>query len=420
MIGAVADDLTGATDVAAAFRSAGLRVGLFFGGIDAADSTDGLDAVVVGLKTRTVPAADAVERSAQAARTLVAHGCDQIFFKYCSTFDSSPAGNIGPVSDALAAELRSGPVVFAPTTPVQGRTVYQSHLFVGDVLLSDSPMRDHPLTPMTDADLRHVLQAQATRRVGSIPLQVVRTGGDAVAAALRAAQTEGIEDVIVDAVDDLDLDTVAAAVRTSPLVTGAAGLAAALARAHASASTADADDLDTDERLDDARTVAALAGSCSARTREQVARWRQSRPAFWLDPVATPDSAALAEAALSWFDTVRDDGVPLIYSTTDPDTLRRAQAALGAAHAAEIVETALGLVAVGLVRRGVDRLIVAGGETSGEVVRALGIGHGRVGAQAAPGVPWIFTESPAPLAVLLKSGNYGDADLLVRAAQVNP
>ena len=418
MIGAIADDLTGATDVAAAFRSAGLRVGLFFGGIDAEDDLDDLDAVVVGLKTRTVPAADAVAQSSGAARALQAHGCDQIYFKFCSTFDSSPAGNIGPVSDALAADVPAGPIVFAPTTPVQRRTVYQAHLFVGDVLLSDSPMRDHPLTPMTDPDLRRVLQAQTARRVGAIPLQTVREGGAAIVAELARLHALGIDDVIVDAVDDRDLDEIAAAVRTSPLVTGAAGLAAALGRAHASAATMTADDLDTAARLNTARRVAVLAGSCSARTREQVARWREHRPAFWLDPVATPDSTALADAALAWFDAQRDDGA-LIYSTADPDTLQRAQTALGAAHAAEIVETALGLVAVGLVHRGVDRLIVAGGETSGEVIRALGIRHGRVGDEAAPGVPWIFAESPAPLAVLLKSGNYGDADLLVRAAEAH-
>ncbi|MEQ6897074.1 3-oxo-tetronate kinase [Microbacterium sp. KR10-403] len=419
MIGAIADDLTGATDIAAAFRSAGLRVGLYFDGIDADADVAGLDAAVVGLKTRTVPAADAVAQSSRAARALRAHGCGQIYFKFCSTFDSSPAGNIGPVSDALADDLSAGPVVFAPTTPVQRRTVYQGHLFVGDMLLSNSPMRDHPLTPMTDPDLRRVLQAQTARRVGSIPLQTVREGGSAVAAELARLDALGIDDVIVDAVDDRDLDAIAAAVRTSPLVTGAAGLACALGRAHASAATRADDDLDTDARLSTARTVAALAGSCSARTREQVARWRESRPAFWLDPVATPDSAALADGALAWFDAVPDGGA-LIYSTTDPETLHRAQAALGTARAAQIVETALGLVAVGLVRRGVDRLIVAGGETSGEVVRALGIGQGRVGAEAAPGVPWIFTDAPAPLAVLLKSGNYGDADLLVRAAQVQP
>lgn len=419
MIGAIADDLTGATDVAAAFRSAGLRVGLFFGGIDPADDTDGLDAVVVGLKTRTVPAAEAVETSTQAARTLVAHGCEQLYFKYCSTFDSSPAGNIGPVADALASELGAGPVVFVPTTPVQQRTVYQGHLFVGDVLLSASPMRDHPLTPMTDPDLRRVLQEQTTRQVGWIPLQAAREGEAAITTRLRRAHANGIDDLIVDAVDDHDLDAIAAAVRTSRLVTGAAGLAAALGRAHASSSPAVIDDVDTAARLEAARTVAALAGSCSARTREQVARWRQTRPAFWLDPVATPDSTALAEAALSWFDGVRDEGAPLIYSTAEPETLHRAQETLGTARAAAIVETALGLVAIGLVRRGVDRLIVAGGETSGEVVRALGIGHGRVGAEAAPGVPWIFAESPTPLAVLLKSGNYGDADLLARAAEVH-
>ncbi|UUT34563.1 3-oxo-tetronate kinase [Microbacterium elymi] len=417
----MADDLTGATDVAAAFGSAGLRVGLFFGGIDDDASSADLDVVVVGLKTRTVPAADAVSAALAATRALIARGCAQVFFKYCSTFDSTPAGNIGPVADALATELGAGPVVFAPTTPVQGRTVYQGHLFVGDVLLSESTLRDHPLTPMTDARLPRVLAAQTVHGVGLVDLAVVRTGSAAIEERIAAQAACGREFVIVDAVDDDDLDAIAHAVRNRPLVTGAAGLAAALARAHAAASArgraAVADD--TADRLTAAGTAAAIAGSCSARTREQIARWQESGPALRLDPVRLPDSEALAQDALAWYDGARAEGPALIYSSAGPGELREAQEALGAERAAQLVEHALGLVAAGLARRGVDRLIVAGGETSGEVIRALGIGHGRVGAEAAPGVPWIFADQPAPMALLLKSGNYGDSDLLVRAAEAH-
>ncbi|WP_417563504.1 four-carbon acid sugar kinase family protein [Microbacterium sp.] len=440
MIGAIADDLTGATDVAAAFRSAGLRVALFFGGVDAAASMSGLDAVVVGLKTRTAPVADAVAQSVAAARALTALGCTQLYVKYCSTFDSQPTGNIGPIVDAIVAEVGSttaagtaaiiaaagtdprlepnargadaGTVVFAPTTPAQGRTVYQGHLFVGDVLLSDSPMRDHPLTPMTDANLLRLLRPQTTHGVGLADHAAVRAGADAVARRLADLRAQGADYVVVDALDGHDLDTVARAVRDARVVTGAAGLAAALGRARAAASFLPADD--TDARLASHGTAAVLAGSCSARTREQIARWHG--PALLLDPIALPDGDALAHDALAWYQRARVDGVPLIFSSAEPAGLRRVQDALGADRAAEIVERALGLIAVGLVRHGVDRLVVAGGETSGAVVHALGVTGGLVGAEAAPGVPWIFADAPAPVALLLKSGNYGDPDLLVRAA----
>lgn len=416
MIGAIADDLTGATDVASALRSAGLRVGLFFGGIAQVARDDDLDALVVGLKTRTVAPPDAVTASVTAARALRARGCTQIYFKYCSTFDSSPAGNIGPVADALAEELDAGPVVFAPTTPAQGRTVYQGHLFVGDVLLSESSMRDHPLTPMTDADLRRVLRRQARHGVGFVAHDLVRAAHGAISEQLARLHAGGCDFAVVDALDDDDLDTIARAVRASPLVTGAAGLAGALARA---AGCAPVDEDETVARLASADTAAALAGSCSARTREQIARWQSSAPSLQLDPIATPDSAALATHALDWYDRVRADGPALIFSSADPDDLRRAQNTLGRERSAEIVERALGSIAVGLVARGVTRLIVAGGETSGEVVRALGIRHGRVGTDAAAGVPWIFPDTSTPAALLLKSGNYGDAELLVRAAAVS-
>ncbi len=417
MIGAIADDLTGATDVAAAFGSAGLRVGLFFGGIDPSASTVEFDVIVVGLKTRTVPADEAVARSVAVAQALAARGCAQVYVKYCSTFDSSPAGNIGPVADALAAELHAGSVVFAPTTPAQGRTVYQGHLFVGDVLLSESSMRDHPLTPMTDASLPRVLRAQTTHEVGLVAHDAVRAGS--VSSRIARLHAQGADFVIVDALDDADLDEVARAVRGDRLVTGAAGLAAAIARDTARSTGARAGDADdTAERLAAAGTAAALAGSCSARTREQIARWQQLSPALRLDPVTTPDSEQLAAHALAWYERVQGSGTPLIFSSADPAELHRSQQTLGAGRAAELVEHALGLIATGLVRRGVDRLIVAGGETSGEVVRALGVTHGRIGAEAAPGVPWIFADRPAPIALLLKSGNYGDTDLLVRAAGV--
>lgn len=417
MIGAIADDFTGGTDVAVAFRRAGLRTLVLFGGPDDVDPLPDHDALVIALKTRTIEPSIAVAQSVSAVTWLRTHGADQIFFKYCSTFDSKPTGNIGPVADALADLLGSDIAAVVPSSPEHRRTQYMGHLFVGHQLLSDSPMRHHPLTPMTDSRIPRVLESQTDRHVTLIDHDIVRAGRDAIRARLDQKAAKGARYAVIDAVSPEDLIEIGFACVDDVLVTGAAGLAGGLgiARSHRLAAARSIIASGPTRTGADVGSAAVLAGSCSARTLEQIATMKADHPAYFLDAVKTPDSEALADAALAWFDGLSAGEPPLIYSSLPPADLRAAQEALGTERSSEILETAMGRIARGLRERGVKRLVVAGGETSGAVVTALEIRGGLIGEEEAPGVPWIFTTGPAPIALLLKSGNFGERDLLVRA-----
>jgi uncharacterized protein YgbK (DUF1537 family) len=416
MIGAIADDFTGGTDVAVAFRRAGLRTVVLFGG-PTHDELPEHDALVVALKTRTIDPDEAVRQSVESVRWLRSNGADQIYFKYCSTFDSRPEGNIGPVVDALADLLDAPLVVIAPSSPEHLRTQYLGHLFVGHQLLSDSPMRHHPLTPMTDSRVPALLESQTKRPVRLIEHGVVRRGHDEIRRALNDARDAGTRYAVVDAVDDGDLAQIGNACIDDVLVTGAAGLAGGLGLALA--RRLDATSAARHHSLHDdpvgTAPAAVLAGSCSARTLQQIAQMQQSHPSLHLDAVETPHAATLALMALDWFDELDGDSAPLIYSSLPPAELKRAQDVLGTQRSADILETAMGLIARGLRDRGIRRIVVAGGETSGAVVTALGVKGGLIGDEAAPGVPWIFSTGEAPIALLLKSGNFGDPDLLARS-----
>ena len=416
-IAAIADDVTGATDVAAAFRQAGLGVRLVFGVPDASARAED-DIVVIALRTRTVDPSIAVHQALASLAWAQAQGFERFYFKYCSTFDSSPAGNIGPVADALADRLGAQLTVIAPATPVHGRTVYEAQLFVWDQLLSESPMRDHPLTPMTDANLVRLLGHQTTRAIAHLHYGIVAQGAAAITEALTRLRESGARYVVVDGIDDEDLCQLGRSVAGEVLTTGAAGLATGLATALIQQGGRDSAAPQQPAVSADYRHAAVLAGSCSARTLDQVARMVRTNPAYQLDPVTVPGPDALAEDALRWFDSVDTaaGGAPLIYSSMPAARLRVVQKALGVAGAATVVEAAMGLIGRGLVERGIDRLVVAGGETSGSVTEALGIRDVVVGADAAPGVPWLFADVGHPLALLLKSGNFGEPGLLVAAS----
>ncbi|MFB7743952.1 3-oxo-tetronate kinase [Streptomyces sp. NPDC056132] len=416
MIGVIADDVTGGTDVAAALRRQGLRTQLCFGLPAGLPAHYPADATVVALKTRTAPVAAAVEESRAAAQWLTRSGAGQLYFKYCSTFDSTDRGNIGPVLDALGEVADGHPVVTTPSSPEHGRTQYQGYLFVDGTLLSESPMRHHPLTPMRDSYLPRLLDAQsADPGCAVLDHSIVSGGAGRITAALRqhAGRTRYL---LADALTGADLYAIARAGAGLPLLAGAAGLAGALARVHAERSPSVRDGLAALPPLPGGPAVA-LAGSCSRRTLEQIDAMRSAgRPVHPLDPLADQDPGRLAERALAWYDglgAAKSAAGALIHSSMPPPALRTVQDALGADRAASILETALGRIATGLAARGVTRLVVAGGETSGAVVTALGIEGGQVGAEAARGVPWIHT--PAGLDVLLKSGNFGAPDLLLTA-----
>jgi uncharacterized protein YgbK (DUF1537 family) len=410
-IGCIADDFTGATDVAAAFADAGLDTRLLFGADALGAWPDGAEAVVVALKIRTVPAAEAAAAAAGVARGLLAADCRRVYFKYCSTFDSTDQGNIGPVGDVLAELAGADTTVVCPAFPATGRTIYQGYLFVGSSLLSDTPMREHPLTPMTDSSLVRLLGRQTRSGVGLVPLPTVRAGARVVRAALASAAEAGQRFMVSDAVSDADLDVIAAACVDSPLATGAAGLAAAIGRA-----------LATREVTASAAPVprvlgysAVIAGSASAQTRRQVEDFARRGDTYIVDPAAAPPEEVVA-SAVSWAARRLSDKPVLIAADTRPEQVAALQRRLGIQAAGALVETLLAEIAHALVGLGVRKLLVAGGETSGAVVSRLGLRSLRVGPLMAPGVPWNF--GPGPIAIGLKSGNFGADDLFTRAFEL--
>jgi uncharacterized protein YgbK (DUF1537 family) len=414
VLGVIADDTTGATDVASMLVRAGMRTVQVIGVPEAGPGEAGADAIVVALKSRTTPAADAQRESLAALRWLQAAGACHFYFKVCSTFDSTPAGNIGPVADALMDALDAPFALACPAFPENGRSVFRGHLFVGDQLLSDTGMRDHPLTPMTDSNLVRVLQAQSRRRVGLLRHDTVARGAAAIGARIDALRAEGVQIAIADAIDNEHLRALAEATLALPLIVAGSGVALGLPEAYAARGMlvpdADAATLDAV-----GGHAAVLSGSCSTATNAQVAHWREAgRPALRIDPVALAAGAPVASDALAWARPRLAAGPVLVYATATPDDVRATQAALGAERAGALVEDCLAQVAQGLHDGGVRRFVVAGGETSGAVVRALGVHTLRIGATIDPGVPWTQAAG-RPLLLALKSGNFGSVDFFAKA-----
>ncbi|MBC5766982.1 3-oxo-tetronate kinase [Ramlibacter albus] len=405
LLGCIADDFTGATDLANNLVRAGMRVVQTIGIPDA--PVAGVDAVVVALKSRTIPAAQAVSQSIGALRWLQAQGCGQFYFKVCSTFDSTPQGNIGPVAEALMDALKADFCCVTPAFPENGRTVFKGHLFVGDVLLSDSGMRNHPLTPMTDANLVRVMQAQSRGKVGLIDHDVVRRGPEAIRGRIAKLGGEGGRFAIVDAIDNQDLLALGRAIADAPLVVAGSGVAIGLPQNHGLAPSTEA------ARLPAASGAkAVVSGSCSAATNGQVQHFlQQGLDAFAVDPLRIAAGQDVAGEALVWARSRLGDKPVLVYSSAPPEVVRGIQQSIGAGEAGEMVEKTLAKIARGLVDAGVGQLIVAGGETSGAVVQALGVRQMRIGPQIDPGVPWCH----AGLHLALKSGNFGTPDFFTKA-----
>ena len=411
-LGVIADDYTGASDVAGALVRAGMRVVQTFGIPEPSLHLHDVDCIVVSLKTRSVPAAEAVEQSLAAAHALKSRGVQQLYFKYCSTFDSTPEGNIGPVSDALRNEfVPDGQVtVIAPGTPALRRTVYNGVLFAGKDLLQESSMRNHPLTPMSDSNVPRLLQAQTRTLVGHVGYGAIEAGAAAVQAQFETLRAAAAGYAVVDTLDDRHLGVLGAALLDHPLVTGGSGLVGGLAVARRSGVQTES------ERVTrPAGPAAIVAGSCSEMTRAQIETFRQSRPCFLVDPVATAEGQDVVAEALDFARQNIADGPVLIHSTASPEEVARAQRQLGRARAAEMTEESLSTIAEGLIGLGCRQLIVAGGETSGAVVRRLGITTARVCREVTPGVPWLTTETDAELSILLKSGNLGNPRLFLDA-----
>jgi uncharacterized protein YgbK (DUF1537 family) len=412
-LGCIADDFTGATDLANNLVRSGMRVVQVMG-VPTAPLALEADAVVVALKSRTLAPAQAVAQSLAALRWLQCLGAQQVYFKYCSTFDSrftgAERGNIGPVTEALMAALGTSFTIATPAFPDNGRTVFKGHLFVGDVLLNESGMQHHPLTPMRDANLVRVLQAQCTQTVGLLDYRVVAGGPQALRDAMAQLQADGVGIAVVDALSNDDLMRLGPALKGMPLVTAGSGVAIGLPGNWGLVPSCTASALPAAHGF-----RAVVSGSCSLTTQRQVAAFvAQGLPALALDPVRMAAGADVVGEALAWAAPLLPQGPVLVYSTTDVAALQAVQQQLGVDAAGALVERTLAAIACGLIQQGVRQLIVAGGETSGACVQALGITHLRVGPQIDPGVPWCYAPD-AGVHLALKSGNFGGTAFFVRA-----
>jgi uncharacterized protein YgbK (DUF1537 family) len=413
LLGAIADDFTGATDLANNLVRCGMRVVQTIG-VPTGPLGEEVDAVVVALKSRTIPAQEAVSQSLAALEWLQAEGARQLYFKYCSTFDSTPGGNIGPVTEALMRALGTDFTIACPAFPENKRTVFKGYLFAGDGLLNESGMQNHPLTPMTDANLVRVMQAQCRGKVGLIDYSTVAKGAGAIAERIAALRQGGTSIAIVDAISDEDLRRLGPALKDLPLVTAGSGVAIGLPANWGIAPTPRAASL---PRATGLRAI--VSGSCSVATRGQVEAFRSAGgAAVALDPAALAADASAVAAALERAAAGLASGPVLVYSTAEPEAVKSVQQRFGVENAGTMVEHALAAVARGLVERGVRQLVVAGGETSGAVVQALGVERLRIGPQIDPGVPWCAAHSSAANATLhlaLKSGNFGAPDFFMKA-----
>ncbi|MCA3418170.1 MAG: four-carbon acid sugar kinase family protein [Roseomonas sp.] len=412
LLGCIADDFTGATDLANTLVKGGMTavqvIGVPTGPLPEAD------AVIIALKSRTAPVGEAVAQSLAACDALLAAGAKQIFWKYCSTFDSTDQGNIGPVADALLKRLGSGFALACPAFPTNGRTIYLGHLFVGNALLNESGMENHPLTPMTDANLVRVLGRQTDGAVGLVPFTSVEQGAAATRQAMMRLAEQGRRYAIVDAVTDQHLLAIGEAAAQHALITGGSGVAMGLPenfrRAGLLPARGDAASLPPMQGM-----TAVVAGSCSRATLGQIGLARDHVPVLELDALATPDAAALTAQALEWVDgKLAADRPVVIAASAPPEKVAALQAKLGRDAAGALIEAAMAAIAEGLVARGVGRLVVAGGETSGAVVQRLGVTTLRIGPEIDPGVPWTFAE-PRGLHLALKSGNFGARDFFLKA-----
>jgi uncharacterized protein YgbK (DUF1537 family) len=408
-LGCVADDYTGASDLANTLTRCGLRTVQTIGVPSDDLALPEVDAVVVALKSRSIEASEAVARSRAADKWLRGRGAEHILFKICSTFDSTDKGNIGPVTDALREDCGDRIVLVTPAFPGTGRTVYQGNLFVGSVPLNESPLKDHPLNPMHDSNLVRVLARQSRGKVGLVDLATVARGAQAVRARLAELAAQGVAAAIIDAVFDAELETVGAVALDHLLSVGASGMGLGLARALVAAQKVRAATGETLAMPVIGGPAACLAGSCSQATLQQIANAERVMPVLHLDPervVAGPEEAS---RALAWASARLADGPVLIASSSSPDQVTALQARHGREAAGHAIEQAMADIAEGLVKSGVHRLVVAGGETSGAVVDRLKLPGFLVGAEIAAGVPVLRTvgAEAGDMLLALKSGNFG-------------
>lgn len=412
LLGCIADDFTGATDLASMLVQSGMRTVQLIGVPSEPVDIGNAQAIVVALKSRTIPVDDAIRQSLEALKWLQGEGARQILFKYCSTFDSTDKGNIGPVTEALMTALETDFTIACPAFPENGRTVFQGHLFVGDRLLSESSMRHHPLTPMTDSDLVAVLGRQSEGKVELLPFDVVDQGPDAVREAIQDLRAGGVRQAIADAVTDQHLLALGHGAEELKLITGGSGIAMGLPdNFRDSGLLTTSRTADRLPKIDGGSVI--LAGSCSAATRAQIEDF--SGPSHRIDVEALCQGDDEVGRALRFAERTPGEGPVLVSASASPEEVAKVQEKFGRERAGAAVEEALAAIAMALRDRGVRRFVLAGGETSGAIVNALGVRGLHIGGAIDPGVPWTVSLGEDPMALALKSGNFGGVDFFSKA-----
>jgi len=410
LLGCIGDDFTGSSDLANTLAKQGMRTVLYSGiPDDAAQSS--VEAGVVALKSRSIPAAEAIKQSLEALNWLQSQGCRQFFFKYCSTFDSTVHGNIGPVAEALASQLGASQVIVCPAFPGTGRSVYQGHLFVNDQLLNESGMQNHPITPMTDPDLRRVMQAQCKSSVGHVRYADVAQGAEKISASLAEQDKAGHLFMVVDAINDHDLMSIGNALRDAKLITGGSGVALGLPINFVASGEITRRQT---QWAGQSGRVAILSGSCSIATRNQINEHAQQHPAKQINADEVIAGTTTVDMIVEWIST--QDGIPLVYSSASPELVAATHAKYNQATASEALECFFSQLAQKLVAAGFTRLISAGGETSGAIVEGLSLTALDIGPEIDPGVPSLRAGDNLVLA--LKSGNFGASDFFEKAANL--
>jgi 3-dehydrotetronate 4-kinase len=415
LLGCITDDLTGATDLALTLTRGGMRTVQVMDAPQGGADFEHFDAVVVAQKSRTIPAASAVAMALESAEALLACGARQLFFKYCSTFDSTDSGNIGPVADALLDRLKEEFTIACPAFPTNKRTIYMGNLFVGELPLAESPMKDHPLTPMHDSNLVRVLQKQSKRKVGLIPLSVVECGSADIRKEFSRARLRHESYAIIDAITDQHLLEIGSAAAELRLITGGSGVALGLPanfmrQGYLKQNRA------SQSMLAPSGRALILAGSCSEATRSQVRTAIEAGiPSYRLEPAHLAKNMQLTDDACAWAMKQSADEPVLIYSSADPVAVSAAQELLGRNRAGQLVEDALAATARRLVECGFTRIVVAGGETSGAVVNGLNVKALEIGPEIDPGIPWTRNVGEPHLVLALKSGNFGGPDFFLKA-----
>ena len=418
-LGCIADDFTGATDLANMLVKGGLKTIQLLGNPSKEDVVPSVDAVIIALKTRTIPVEEAIEQSLQALNWLKNAGAKQFFFKYCSTFDSTDEGNIGPVIDALMEALETQFTIACPAFPETERTIFKGHLFVGDKLLSDSPMKDHPLTPMTDSNLVSTLSRQTSQKVGLVEYKDILAGPSAIGKAFDQLQKQDVAIAVTDVLNDEHLYFLGEAVKDFKLITGGSGIALGLPSQFKSRNNHQ-----EETRAHSLPKVLGkelvLSGSCSEMTLAQVDEFSKRYSTLKLNPIELAENNSALANAVNWVIQAKVEEPILVYASAPPDAVKQAQKKLGRDLASSTVENALAKIALAAVQNGFRRIVVAGGETAGAVVSNLGIKGIMIGEQIDPGVPTTVSIGDPSIGLVLKSGNFGSADFFEKAFKVMP